>query len=454
MPRQSTSRRDFLKTLGAGVLGSALAPGIAGAAKRRPNVLLIFTDDQGSMDLNCYGAKDLYTPNLDRLATQGTRFTQFYVGAPVCSPSRASLLTGRCPQRAGLATNSWGDRGLPPEQVTFAETFKAAGYHTGIIGKWHLGDTPRLAPRKQGFDEFFGHKVGCIDNYSHYFYWQGPNKHDLWRNEEEIWAEGSFFPDMVVSEASRFFEENKDREFFLYLPFNMPHYPLQGQAKFRERYKHLDAPRRMYCEFMSTCDEKIGQVIDKVDELGLRDNTIIVYLSDHGHSEEERTFGGGGYSGPYRGYKFNLWEGGIRVPCIVSWPGHIPENEVRDQLATSMDWFPTMAKYCGVPMPKHTIDGCDISAVIESADAKTPHEVFNWQFNKHWVVREGNWKLVYKGPSTEENGVKIPQAEYFLSDLSKDVTETKNIADRHPDVVRRLTAIHEKWAGEVGAEKL
>ena len=148
-----------------------------------PNVVLIFADDQGTVDANCYGSSDLYTPNMDRLAREGVRFTQFYVGAPVCSPSRASMLTGRYPQRAELATNAWGSRGLPSRQVTIAEMLKDAGYKTAIFGKWHLGDDLELSPTKQGFDEFFGHRVGCIDNYSHYFYWRGPNKHDLWRND-------------------------------------------------------------------------------------------------------------------------------------------------------------------------------------------------------------------------------------------------------------------------------
>ncbi|MHC4282139.1 MAG: sulfatase-like hydrolase/transferase [Planctomycetota bacterium] len=311
------TRRDFLKMIGIAA-GSVIVPGIVfGKQKqRRPNVVLIFTDDQGTVDVNCYGAKDLLTPNLDRLAREGTRFTQFYVGAPVCSPSRAALMTGRYPQRAGQPSNAPSQRGhagMPTEQVTIAEVLKAAGYATGHVGKWHLGYTPETMPNGQGYDSSFGHMGGCIDNYSHFFYWQGPNRHDLWRNGEEIWRDGEFFGELMVDECKKFIDENKDDPFLLYWAINMPHYPLQGTEKWRKKYPHLDAPRRMYAAFVSTMDEMIGNVVAHLDKLGLREDTIIIWLSDHGHSVEQRTFGGGGSSGDFRGHKFTLWEGGIRV---------------------------------------------------------------------------------------------------------------------------------------------
>ena len=311
MASTTCNRRDFLRMVGYGT--ASLAMGVramAGEAAPGPNVILILTDDQGTIDVNCFGAEDLDTPNLDALAGRGTRFTQFYVGAPVCSPSRAALLTGRCPQRAELPTYAYGERGMPGHQVTIAEMLKAAGYRTGIFGKWHLGEVNDQVPLSQGFDEFFGHKLGCIDNYSHFFYWQGPNRHDLWRNNEVVWEAGQYFPDLVVREAHRFLEENQNQPFFLYLPFNVPHYPMQGEPEYRERYADLEEPRKAYAAFVSTIDEKIGAVIDKVDALGLRENTLIIFMSDHGHSVEERANFGGGDSGPYRGHKFTFWEGG------------------------------------------------------------------------------------------------------------------------------------------------
>jgi len=207
-------------------------------------------------------------------------------------------------------------------------------------------------------------------------------------------------------------------------------------------------------------DEQVGKIIGKVDELGLRENTLIIFLSDHGHSVETRNNlwikdatdrCGGGNAGPYRGYKTTLWEGGIRVPCIVSMPGTISENETRNQIASSLDWLPTIAHYTGVNLPARELDGKNIAAVIASAKAKTPHDVLHREFRGQWVVREGKWKLVGNGPSTRTStGDTLPASELFLSDMSKDVTETVNLADKYPDVVRRLKRLHDAWAGRMG----
>jgi arylsulfatase A-like enzyme len=417
----------------------------------RPNVILIYTDDQGSIDLNCYGAADLYTPNLDRLAQQGLRFTQFYVGAPVCSPSRAALMTGRYPQRAQLAGNTssmQGHPGMPTEQITIAEILKKTGYVTGHVGKWHLGYTPDTMPNGQGFNSSFGHMGGCIDNYSHFFYWNGPNRHDLWRDGKEVWHDGEFFGDLMVDECNRFIRKNKDQSFFLYWAINMPHYPLQGMEKFRERYKDMPEPRKFYAAFVSTVDDMIGRVINSVGDMGLRKNTIIIFLSDHGHSVEERTYFGGGSSGPYRGHKFTLWEGGIRVPCILSWPDKIAQGQVRDQAAINMDWMPTISRWCGTSI-EHRIDGLDLSEVIASKDASSPHKQLHWERpgenDIHWAAREGDWKLVINGPATKDRHLDLPAEKEFLSNLSEDVTETRNLADQYPEKVERLKKLHKEW---------
>ena len=447
------TRRDFLKVLGL-TAGSLMMPqAVFGRrqAARKPNVVLIFTDDQGSIDVNCYGAKDLYTANLDRLAAEGTRFTQFYVGAPVCSPSRAALMTGRYPRCAGLlgnASSQKGHAGMPTEQVTIAEMMKSAGYATGHVGKWHLGYTPETMPNGQGYDYSFGHMGGCIDNYSHFFYWQGPNRHDLWRNGTEVWQDGEFFGDLMVDECKNFIDEHRDEPFFLYWAINMPHYPLQAKEKWRKKYEHLDAPRKMYAAFVSTMDEMVGEVVRHLEKSGLRENTLIIWLSDHGHSVEQRTFGGGGNSGDFRGHKFTLWEGGLRVPCIVSWPGRIPQNAVRKQMAASIDWMPTIAEYSGVKLPGVNIDGKSIVPVIESEDAPSPHDVLHWETGKHWAIRQGDWKLVHNGPATNYKGRKIPKVENFLSNMTEDFTETENLADKYPDTVKRLTKLHEQWLEE------
>ncbi len=239
--------------------------------RRRPNVIVIMTDDQGTIDANCYGATDLLTPGIDELAERGVRFTQFYSGAPVCSPSRAALLTGKYPLHAGMpgnASSSHGGKGMPTTQVTMAETFKAAGYATAHIGKWHLGYEPDSMPNGQGFDYSFGHMGGCIDNYSHFFYWAGPNRHDLWRNGKEVYEPGKFFPDLMLAEAVRFIEQHREQPFFLYFAMNTPHYPYQGKPCWLEQYRNLPYPRNLYAAFVSTLDVRVRQLITKLDELG------------------------------------------------------------------------------------------------------------------------------------------------------------------------------------------
>ena len=404
----------------------------------RPNVLLIYTDDQGSLDANCYGSKDLTTPTLDHLAATGLRFTQMCAPSAICSSSRAGLLTGRFPARAGVPGNvssSKGHAGMPPEQVTLAEAFRDAGYATGHIGKWHLGYDEATMPNGQGFDSSFGHMGGCIDNYSHFFYWQGPNRHDLWRNGKEIWMDGQFFPDLMVQECREFLTKKRTQPFFLYWAINVPHYPMQGTEKWRQHYAHLPAPRRMYAEFVSTMDEKIGEVLAQLDQLGLRDNTIIVVQSDHGHSTEERAFFGGGNAGPYRGAKGGLFEGGLRVPSFISWPGVIPQGEVRDQFVTGCDWFPTLLDLAGCEPPGHAIEGQSLRSVLLQ-NGPSPHKQWCWQLgsgnNAQFAVREGNWKLLVNPRDTSGQGKLTDKDKKFLVNLESDIGEATNLVEQEP----------------------
>lgn len=363
--RREFSRRGFLRGAGAAALAAGCGRlGLAGSRKRRPNVMIILSDDQGCVDINCYGAKDLYTPNLDALARSGLRFTEFYMGAPVCSPSRAALLTGRDCNVNGVPGNG---RPLKPDEITIAEMLRGEGYRTGLVGKWHLGAEP--GPLAEGFEYFFGHLNGCIENYRHHVLWWDTGErrfHDLWRNKTEIFEDDKHFGELIVREATAFLDKHKDEPFFLYVPFNNPHYPVQPLPQHTERYRHLSEPRRSYAAFVSTLDEQVGKIIKKVDDLGLREDTYIIFMSDHGHSVETRNdllieepgdWPGGGSAGPYRGHKATLWEGGIRAPCIVSKPGAIPENEVRGQIATSLDWLPTIAEWTGTPLPDRDLDG-------------------------------------------------------------------------------------------------
>ncbi len=413
-----------------------------------PNVIIIYTDDQGTVDANCYGARDLYTPNIDHLAKTGVRFSQFYAAAPVCSPSRAALLTGKTPLAAGLPGNApsqKGKPGLPSEEITIAEKLKENGYMTGHIGKWHLGYTEETMPNAQGFDYSFGHMGGCIDNYSHFYYWKGPNRHDLWENNNEVWMDGEYFQDIISDKALSFVEGNKDVPFFLYYAINLPHYPLQGTGKWREYYKDLDSPRDKYAASLSTVDERIGILLKKLEELKLRDDTIIIFQSDHGHSVEERTFGGGGSAGPYRGAKFSMFEGGIRVPAIISWPRTIPQHEARDQMAVNVDWFPTILDMCDIRYQNDDFEGKSLINVIYDNDS-SQHKVFWWSSGKkNWAVRKGNWKLL-KNPRdpVDKESIK-PGDSLFLVNLKVDIGETKNLANMYPEKVHELIKEYNQW---------
>jgi arylsulfatase A len=449
--RKGKSKRLPLLLVVVASLACARASSLAADA-RRPNVLLIVSDDQGTLDLNCYGSKDLDTPNLDALAARGVRFTQFYAASPICSPARAAILTGRYPQRAqlaGMAPSRRGREGMPSEQVTIAEMLKPAGYRTALFGKWHLGTTMKTGPNNQGFDEFVGHRSGCIDNFSHFFYWDGPPIHDLWHNETEIWENGTHFSSIIVREAQRYLRENKDQPFFMELAFNCPHYPLQPFDSWRKRYENYQEPRRTYAAWVSSLDESVGKVLATLDELKLRENTLVLFISDQGHSTEERANFGGGNAGPFRGAKFSLLEGGIRVPCIISLPGKLPQNQLRQQLAASVDFLPTIAQICGVELPARKIDGKSLLPLLASADAPTTHQNFYWQVGDQWAVRDSDWKLVVNGMDTQ-NGKKLEGDErIFLSDMAHDFTERHNIAAEHPDIVERLTKLHEAWMKEV-----
>lgn len=430
----------------------------------KPNVLLILTDDQGSIDVNCYGAKDLHTPNMDRLAKSGVKFTQFYAAASVCSPSRAALLTGKTNLRAGLWGNvpipEYADKyqkfGMPTEQVTMAEMLKDNGYYTALIGKWHLGHKPETLPNGQGFDHYFGHHGGCIDNYSHYFYWQGPNKHDLFRNDREVYYNGKYFPDLMVEEINTILDHHEEEPFFIYWAFNAPHYPYQGEEKWLEHYKDLPTPRKEYAAFTSSMDERIGMVLDELEKRGLADNTIVIFQSDHGHSREERAFGGGGNSGGLRGSKFTYFEGGLRVPAIMRYPDVVPANIERDQPCIETDWFATIAELTNADISDLKIGGKSLMPVIEDENASPQHDVLYWQHGSYddnvaqWVVREGDWKLI--GNPKDTNPEMELTEKLFLSNLKMDVTEKENLLDKYPKHAKRLKALHDKWLTDVREE--
>jgi arylsulfatase A len=430
----------------------AFAPGFAAVGAddaSRPNVVIFLTDDQGWADLGCFGARDLRTPNVDRLAAGGVRFTSWYSAAPVCSPSRAALLTGMSPQRAGVPANVSsrpGRPGMPAERLTLAERLKARGYATGAFGKWHLGSARGGDPNGQGFDRFFGFHAGCVDNFSHTFYWENPpHFHDLWRDDREVHEDGTYLTDLVTRESLRFLDERRDGPFFLYVAYNLPHYPMQAPQRLVREFAHLEEPRRTYAAMVAAVDESVGQVLGRLDRHGLAERTLVFFLSDHGATAEARGNGPVGDNGPFRGHKFSLFDGGLRVPCIARWPGKVPAGQVRDQLACTFDIAPTVAALAGLgPDPAHPLEGQDLGPVL-TGDAPSPHKALCWRSGGQEAVRSGRWKLVRDG-LTDEGKHLTGRDATFLSDLTRDPGESANLAAEHPEVVAELSRAFEAWS--------
>jgi arylsulfatase A-like enzyme len=447
------------------------------ATDRKPNVVIFYTDDQGTLDANCYGATDLYTPNIDQLAQNGILFTQAYAQT-VCCPSRSALLTGRHPQRSGI--NNWTQNdahaekkgvNMPLSEITIAEILKENGYVTGLFGKWHLGGALENGPMEQGFDEFFGHRGGFIENYTHYFL-HGMGFHDLWDGKEEIFERGKYYPAMMTEKAIDFIERHREEPFFLYAAFNLPHYPEQADSMFLYDYSDLNEPRRSYAQVVTAVDGRIGQIISKLKELNLFDNTFILYMSDNGHSTEETMIrfdnhksglpkgfnycanGGGGYTGKWRGAKGGFLEGGIRVPAIITYPDLIKGGQVRDQIVSGLDILPTICDITGSELPEYEIDGFSLVPIFKSGNATSKHELMYFQWEDQWAVREGKWKLIVNGRDTSGkfSGHQEKEEEMespYLADLEDENPEEINYANEHPEIVERLTKLYEEWAKDV-----
>ncbi|MEO0468130.1 MAG: sulfatase-like hydrolase/transferase [Bacteroidota bacterium] len=439
-----------------------------------PNIVIFYTDDQGTLDVNCFGSQDLYTPNLDKLAATGVKFTQAYAHT-VCCPSRAALLTGRHPQRVNV--NSWTQsnanqkedgRNMPLEEMTLAEIAKQKHYRTALFGKWHVGGSLKYGPLEQGFDEFFGFRGGFIDNYNHHAL-HGKGFHDLWDRKEEVYLAGQYFQDMITEKALSFVEANQDQPFLLYLGFNIPHYPEQADEKFDEHYQNVPEPRKSYGKIVSTVDDRIGQIMSKLEALGLRENTLIFFVSDNGHSIEDYQIsvddhrsgypkghnyganGGGGNTGKWIGAKNSFLEGGIRVPAIMSFPARFPLNTSRNQIVTVMDLLPTLCDVLKVPLPASGVDGQSLLPIVMEDKASSHYNVLHYQWQDRWMVREGEWKLLYKDTKGYfQIGPETPRMDSIhLGRLTDAEPERKNYAAEKPEIVARLTQFHETWAEEV-----
>jgi arylsulfatase A-like enzyme len=441
------ARREFLGSVAASLAAQPAAP--------RPNFVIILTDDHGYADLGCHGAVDLKTPHIDALAASGARMTNWYAMAPMCAPSRASLLTGRYPQRCGVALNGLE---LPPSERTVASLLKQAGYVTGITGKWHLGSRDETAPTGHGFDSFYGFHSGCIDFFSHRYYWGEPktvNYHDLWRNRTEIFEDGQYFTELVAREATRFIAENRARPFFLYVAFNAPHYPMHAPRKYLERFPKLDLERRTYGAMIAAVDDGIGEIVSTLRRHGLLENTMIFFGADNGATREPRAGlnqkpPGAGHNTPYRGYKFSLFDGGMHVPGILTWPARIPRGQTIREIGCHLDLLPTICAAAGAPVARGvTIDGRDILPMVAER-ATSPHDALCWASGGQTAVRRGPWKLVRNGFLADGPGRQrfSGDDEVFLSNLDEDPGESRNLRRQRPEVVDELLTLAAAWSAQ------
>jgi arylsulfatase A len=460
-------RRQFIKTLSLGAAAVTI-PGCIGASEllsgsktKKTNFVIVFCDDAGYADVGVFGAKGFQTPNLDRMAAEGMRFTDFYSASPVCSPSRAALMTGCYPPRVGIPNVLFpGSKdGLNPEETTIAELLKARGYATACFGKWHLGHHAKFLPTRHGFDEYFGL----------------PYSNDMWPNHPQ--NENYNFPDLPLIEGEKtidynpdqtqlttwytersvkFIENNKDRPFFLYLPHSMPHVPLFVSDKFKGK-----SQQGMYGDVIMEIDWSVGQIISTLKRLGIDKNTLVIFSSDNGPWLSYGDHAGSAL--PLREGKATTFDGGQREPTIMRWPSNIPAGAVCNEPAVMMDILPTLAKLAGAKLPKRRIDGKDIWPLMSARPgAKSPHEAFFYYRGLSLeAVRSGKWKLHfphgYRTLSGRPGGTGGRPAEYdkaridlSLFDLEKDISEQHDVSAQYPDVVERLMKLADRMRDDIG----
>ncbi|MEZ5327396.1 MAG: sulfatase [Verrucomicrobiales bacterium] len=441
----------YLRNLLSVLILCCAAISASGAAK--PNFIIIFADDQGYGDLGCFGSTKIKTPNIDRLAAEGRRFTNFMVASPVCTPSRAALLTGCYPKRIGMHEHVLfpsSKRGLNPSEHTIADHLKAQGYATACFGKWHLGHQPETLPRQNGFDVYFG--IPYSNDMNH-----PDNKGKPRLPSDALWKDQStalthWNTPLVLNEdiielpvdqrtvtrrytdhAIDFIKEHKDGPFFVYLPHSMPHIPL---------YVPEDAydpdPQNAYTCVIQHIDAEVGRLMNTVRELGLSENTYVIYTSDNGPWLQFKNHGGS--AGPLRAGKGTTFEGGQRVPCIMWGPGRIPAGTTCDQLVGTIDILPTIAKLTDTQLPNgRKIDGLDVSGLLTAAQTESPRTEFVHYTSQGELegIRQGRWKLLVKAKNQGKDAEPVPP-EMMLFDLLADLGEKENLASAHPDVAELL----------------
>ena len=418
-------------------------------APPRPNVVLIVADDLGYGDLGSYGAPDIRTPNLDRLAHDGVRLTDYYANAPVCTPTRAALITGRYQQRVllerPLDTNAGAglEQGLPVTGRSLPQLLKHAGYATALIGKWHLGFKPEYHPNRHGFDYFWGYLAGYIDWYTHV---RGDGAADLWENDRAVTLDG-YFEHEVTSRAVRFITDHGRDPFFLEVAYGWPHWPFQSphhpsvavrrnNSMFQQPADPDPPSRKDYVDIVEDADEGVGWILDAIDRQQLAPNTLVIFISDNGGEWLSR-------NAPYFHRKDTLWEGGIRVPAILRWPGVLPPATTSNQVAMTMDLTATILKAAGADVRNAKLEGIDLVPLLAGRTGRVERTLF-WRIamkdRQQRAVRSGNWKLLLDG------GLQM------LFDVVQDPGERDDRAAAHPDIVAKLKPLIEAWEKDVDAE--
>lgn len=466
----TTDRRTFLRTIGAGAVALACAPSsMVAGVDRPPNIVVILTDDQGYADLGCYGATGWTTPNIDRMAAEGVRFTDFHVSEAVCSASRASLLTGCYAQRIGIrgALMPASTIGLSAAEETIASMLKKKGYATGIFGKWHLGHHPEFLPLQHGFDEFFGLPYsndmwpvdfdgrpvadGTKSTYPPLRLYEGNEP----GAEVRTLADQDGLTGAYTRRAVRFIEHHSHHPFFLYVPHSMPHVPLGVSSRFRGA-----SAQGKYGDVIMEIDWSVGEILHALKREGIDDNTMVVFVSDNG---PWLNFGNhAGSAGPLREGKGTMWEGGARVPCIIRWPGHCAQGITSAKLASTMDLMPSIAAACDARLPVHRIDGVSILPLLSGNPASTPRDRLYYYYDGELqAVRNGRWKLhfphtyrSYVGIVPGRDGHPGPYASgrtgLELYDLDNDPGEQCDVASGHPDIVAELQRMGDEARASLG----
>ena len=400
-----------------------------------PNIVLLFADDLGYGDTSLYGSEKIPTPNIDALGKQGVRFSNAYVTAASCSPSRAGLMSGQYQQRFGFEFNTAGGaithrlhRGLDPSVVTMADVLKQAGYVTGMFGKWHLGTQPQFHPQARGFDEFYGFLAGAHS----FFPAKNPQPfHSTVMRDTSPLIEPEYLTDAIARETVAFIDANHTKPFFAYVPFNAVHTPIEATKKYQDRFPNeSNQTKRDYYAMTSALDDAVGSIVAAIDKHGLTDNTLVVFVNDNGGP----IYTGVQSNGPLKLGKLFLFEGGIRVPMIIKLPGTFEPNYVYDQPASTLDLFPTICGTAGIKIPsKINLDGIDLSPFIKGQVTGSPHDALFWSNGPNIAVRHGDWKLVKSYNNT------------WLFNLASDIGESNNLTKSKPEIVEQLETLYHEW---------